>query len=62
MSTHQMNLTAIQATEYSSQNSESRMRRLLPIFAAVLLTPGFWLLDSGAQGLPTYEDFARSTA
>jgi hypothetical protein len=35
------------------------MRRLFPIFVAVLLTSGFWLLNSGAQGLPTYEDFRR---
>ena len=33
------------------------MRRLLPLLAAFLLTSNFWLLNSGAQGLPTFEDF-----
>jgi hypothetical protein len=35
------------------------MRRLLPIFAVLLLTSDFWVLNSGAQSFPTYEDFRR---
>ena len=35
------------------------MRRLLPIFVALLLSSDFWHLNSRAQDLPTYEDFRR---
>ncbi|HUI08349.1 MAG TPA: hypothetical protein VL486_15215 [Verrucomicrobiae bacterium] len=36
------------------------MRRPLAILTAALLTSEFWLLNSGAQGLPTFEDFRRA--
>jgi hypothetical protein len=35
------------------------MRRQLIALAALVLTPGFWLLTSAAQQLPSFEDFRR---
>jgi len=35
------------------------MRQILAIILFMLLTPSFWLLNSRAEGLPTYEDFRR---